>query len=81
MSSKSVHPRNSILIITILLLISYFLSGCAAPNLDSILGTSPEVSNELQSGDTSENQAEEEANLAEEESFILIEEIVIREPV
>jgi CPA1 family monovalent cation:H+ antiporter len=78
MINKSAQSRSSIILICFFLLISYLLSGCAPINIQSLLQGTPETSSELQSEETIEGQTEDQANLLEEEeSFILIEEIVI----
>ncbi len=66
------------MLICFILGLSFILSGCAQSNLQSFLQSTPEASNEIESGTTVESQVEEQANLLEEEeSFILIEEIVV----
>ena len=68
--------RLPIILISFLLLLSLILTGCVPINLP-ILGGTQEVTGALQSGESGDIQVEEQINLAEEESFLLIEEIVV----
>ncbi|UCD42790.1 MAG: cation:proton antiporter, partial [Chloroflexota bacterium] len=72
MNSKSKYTRISIILLLFLLLISGTLSSCVPSELQSILGGIPEESGELV-----EPQLDQETGLDEQESFILIEEIVV----
>ena len=77
MINQTYTSRIPIILIASLIVFSGILSGCSPTNLQSIFGSTPEVTDEVPGGEVSETQLEEESNLAEEESFILIEEIVV----
>lgn len=65
------------MLILTLLVVSSILSSCVPSDLQLILGGTPEESGELQSEEAVESQHDQETGLDEQESFILIEEIVV----
>lgn len=69
--------RQLIKLIAPLLLLIFIISACSPTNLQTILDVSPEATEGAPGVDKGSAQLEGESNLSEEESFILIEEIIV----